>query len=102
MKTVYTSPSLIDAYKAKSLLDDAGIESVLGNENVSFLAGEVPYAATWPQLDIVDESFFEKAREILKEMQPEEVSGDPWKCSGCGEMHEPQFELCWNCGEEKS
>ena len=98
MRTVFTSPSLIDAYKAKSLLEDAGIKCVLANENVSFLAGEVPFAATWPQVDILDEKDFEKAKELLKNMNPEEVEGESWECSKCGEQHEPQFEICWNCG----
>ncbi len=101
MITVFTSPSIIDAYKAKSLLDDASVECVIANENVSFLAGEVPYAATWPQVDILDEKDIEKAKEILKEMTPNEVAGEPWLCSKCNESHEPQFEICWNCGNEK-
>ena len=102
MKTVFTSPGIIDAYKAKSLLDDAGIDCVISNESVSFLAGEVPYAATWPQVDIINESDFERAKEILKNMTPEEITGPSWICSGCKEVHEPQFEICWNCGKEKS
>ena len=101
MKTVFTSPSIIEAYKAKSLLDDAGIESVIGNENVSFLAGEVPYAATWPQVDIINEVDFDKAKNVLVEMKPEKVTGEPWVCSKCKETHEPQFEICWNCGSAK-
>ena len=101
MITVFTSPSIIDAYKAKSLLDDANIESVIANETVSFLAGEVPYAATWPQVDIVNEEDFEMAKNVLKEMKPNEVAGEPWLCSKCNESHEPQFEICWNCGSAK-
>ena len=25
-----------------------------------------------------------------------------WKCTKCGEMHEPQFDTCWKCGTSKS
>ena len=101
MRTVFTSPAIIEAYKAKSLLDDAGIACVIANEKVSFLAGEVPFAATWPQVDIMKSSDFDRAKEVLKAMQPEVVAGDSWTCTSCMETHEPQFELCWNCGEDK-
>ena len=101
MKTVFTSPSIIDAYKAKSLLEDQGIDCVIANENISFLAGEVPYAATWPQVDVINEFDFNRAKEVLKEMTPSEVKGENWTCSKCAETHEPQFEICWNCGSSK-
>jgi RNA polymerase subunit RPABC4/transcription elongation factor Spt4 len=26
------------------------------------------------------------------------VAGEPWTCSRCGEVLEPQFAQCWNCG----
>ena len=101
MKTVFTSPSLIDAYKARSLLEDENIECVLANENVSFLAGEVPFAATWPQVDILKDEDFEKAKAVLENMTPLETIGDSWTCKACEEVHEPQFEVCWKCGQEK-
>lgn len=101
MITVFTSPSLIDAYKAKSLLDDESIECTIANENVSFLAGEVPFAATWPQVDILNDEEYERAKEVLGSMAPSEVSGESWTCRACQEVHESQFELCWKCGESK-
>lgn len=101
MITVFTSPNLIDAYKAKSLLDAQGLECVIANENVSFLAGEVPFAATWPQVDIINDADHEKAKTILQDMTPGEVIGEAWTCRTCTEVHEPQFEVCWKCGGEK-
>jgi len=29
-------------------------------------------------------------------------SGFPWRCGGCMEENEPQFDICWNCGREKA
>jgi hypothetical protein len=32
---------------------------------------------------------------------PDELSSPPrgsWRCANCGEVHEPQFMACWNCG----
>jgi hypothetical protein len=25
----------------------------------------------------------------------------PWRCSGCREENEPQFDICWKCGRDK-
>ena len=102
MKTVFTSPSIMEAHQAEALLNDAGIKCVINNEILSFIAGEVPVAATWPQVDIFDEADSERALEVISKMKTvEKVVGEKWQCSSCEEVHEPQFTMCWNCGGDK-
>ena len=103
MITAYTSPDIIKVHRAKELLDDAKIECIIQNQTISFLAGEVPFAATWPQVDIVDEKRLEEAKKVLEEMNVETkvLPEEDWNCSNCGEGHSGQFDACWKCGAER-
>jgi hypothetical protein len=40
------------------------------------------------------------ARELIAQLRTP-VSGDPWTCAKCGEVLEPQFSQCWNCGSPR-
>jgi len=51
----------------------------------------------WPEL-WVNESDGEKAISLIQEFQSGAQIGKPWKCTGCGEEIEGQFDACWNCG----
>ena len=102
MITVFTSPDIFQAYAAKALLDEAGIECVIHNETVSFLAGAIPHGDTWPQVDIYDEKLFDKAKALIEKLKTTELPpGESWQCKECGEQHASQFDKCWNCGNPK-
>ncbi len=101
MVTVYTDQNLISVYRAKHILDEAGINSVITNEHISFLAGEIPAIACWPRLDILNENDFANAKAALEALNGEIPAGENWECS-CGKSHGPQFDCCWNCGASKA
>ena len=103
MITVFTSPDIYQAYSAKAILDDAGIKCVINNETTSYLAGALPHGDIWPQVDIFDESLAQKAMDLIRKCQEKELQiGEKWECCKCAEIHSPQFDSCWKCGNSKN
>ena len=37
--------------------------------------------------------------ELIEQLEVQNTGSD-WECPACGETLEPQFEVCWNCGQE--
>jgi Putative prokaryotic signal transducing protein len=84
----------------KSLLDEAGIPSLIRNEYLSVAAGEVPFVPT--ELWVLNDDDYRKAKEIVDAVRnAESEHHDPWACAGCGETIEGQFTACWKCGRER-
>ena len=85
----------------KELLEREGIRCLLRNEQLFSAMGEIPFLECLPQLWVVDDEVYPRARQLLKNwLQEEEQAGrETWRCSRCGETHEGQFGACWKCGE---
>ncbi|HON39539.1 MAG: DUF2007 domain-containing protein [Desulfomonilia bacterium] len=100
MKKVFTSCSLGDAYCVKALLEAEGIESMIRNE--SLLQGQATVDGH-PSVWILDDSLLEAAESIVSRCASSEgrPCGRSWKCPKCGELHDPQFAACWQCGTDR-
>lgn len=85
----------------KDRFEQAGIPCTIKNQRASSLAGEVPFAEVFPELWVLRDEHFERAREMLEEQPIVGGKGSPWICSGCGEQHDSAFTVCWKCGREK-
>ena len=102
MKEVYSARDEADAEMVKNALEDAGIESIVQGGGLSAVLGAIPVTAeTLPTVWVRDEDV-DRAKDAIHEFQhPPAPVGEPWKCPKCGEMIEPQFDECWNCGTER-
>jgi hypothetical protein len=84
----------------KSLLEEAGIPSLIRNEFLSVAAGEVPFLPT--ELWILNDEDYPRAKELVDGLRDEKIEiHEPWLCPDCGEMIEGQFTSCWKCGKER-
>ena len=102
MLKLYVSNSLIEVETRKEILDQEGILSMIKNQRGSSLAGEVPFAEVFPELWVINDEDYPKAKEVLdnwSKLSPEASSN--WTCSGCGEQHTGEFTTCWKCGGER-
>ncbi|MDG1733311.1 MAG: DUF2007 domain-containing protein [Thalassotalea sp.] len=103
MQKVYCHESLINVHHVKNCLESAGIESILKNESLTSLAGEVPSFECWPEL-WVNENKVELATQAIAEIKLQQdaiANEEPWHCHSCKEDIAPEFELCWQCGASK-
>lgn len=98
MKKLTTSPSIITINHFKNVLESEGIPCQIRNEYLGGIAGEMPLQEVWPELWIVREMDYDRAKQLIDEAIVDESPADAWRCSKCGEQNEGQFAACWNCG----
>ncbi len=102
MLKLFVSNSLIEVETRKEVLDQEGILCTIKNQQGSSLAGEVPFAEVFPELWVINNDDYSRAKEVLEnwsDISSEKAS--TWTCSGCGEQHTGEFTTCWKCGKEK-
>ncbi len=101
MKQVYAARDEAEAYFAKGLLEQAGIESIVQSGDLGPILGAVPFTEETLPSVWVREPDFERAMGVLENLKtntPPPRRGEPWTCPRCGEVIEPQFTHCWKCG----
>lgn len=103
MKKLYTFPLAEQAQAGllKELLEKEGIVCLIKNEQLFAALGEIPFLDCAPQLWVVDDEVWPRAKVLLDGWLKEEQGTEAWICSSCGEQLEGQFGSCWKCGQEK-
>jgi len=102
MKKLTSSESLVTINHYKNVLDSEGIASVIKNAILGGIAGEMPLDQVWPELWVVNDHDYDRAKQLIDVNITDESPKDPWKCRECGEENEGQFAACWNCGASLS
>lgn len=102
MKRIYSSQNLALVHHLSDILEHEGIVCMIKNENLFMAAGHLPPLDCWPELWLADDSQYDQACKIIDDVLSSEMTpGESWKCTNCGERHEPQFTDCWNCGASR-
>ena len=96
MQRVFSSFNLLAVHHAKNVLETEGIRATVKNEHLSSAMGELPPAECQAELWVLHDDDAPRAERLLRCGPP--AGGDPWRCTECGEISEPQFTQCWNCG----
>ncbi len=102
MKQIFVSQHLVEAEMRKEQLEQAGIRCMIKNQRTSGLAGEIPFAEVFPEVWVLHDQDYDRARQLIEdEAALLRSNHGHWTCSGCGERHESQFNACWKCGQDK-
>ena len=96
MKLVYTHENGILVSHVKNLLELAGIEIEMRNQFAGGANGELPVFHTWPEIWLVNETDLARAEALIQQLDAQ-AGGEPWTCTQCGEINEPEFDFCWRC-----
>lgn len=99
MKKLYSSHHLPLIGYLQGVLENEGIASIIRNEHLSGGVGELPPDACWPEIWVLEDADFERAKTVLVEHFDDDP-GTPWTCPCCGELIDGVFQQCWNCGCE--
>lgn len=92
----------IEAGLLKNLLEQEGIACVLRNEELFAGLGEIPFVEMFPELWVVDDEVYPRARLLLDHwLESQDKDAEAWTCPGCGEHLEGQFGACWSCGRRR-
>jgi hypothetical protein len=100
VKLVYTHPTNIMVAQARSALEHAGIRCVLRNEYAAGAMGELAPIDVWPELWLLRDRDYDRARLLLEHAEKEVQEAD-WHCSHCGSVSPATFDLCWHCAGER-
>lgn len=86
----------------QEILASEGIECLVRNADLSVAMGEIPMTECFPELWVVDDDVFNRARLLLKGwLENVCADGRPWQCPDCDELLEGNFGACWSCGRER-
>jgi len=103
MKQVFVSQHLFEVEMRKEWLEQVGIPCTIKNQRSSGLAGEIPFTEVFPELWVVQDEEYDRARRVLADgLVALPSNQDGWICPGCEERHESQFAICWKCGRERT
>jgi Putative prokaryotic signal transducing protein len=86
----------------KDLLEKSFIRCVIRNEYLSVASGEIPFTECYPELWILNDEDYPRAKEVLDGwLSPQFEAAGSWFCRRCEEEIEGQFASCWKCGTQR-
>lgn len=98
MKRLCKASSLPDAHILRDVLGQSGIEVLVFNENAQSGAGQLPPGEACPELWVVQERDFERARAVVREFESAPRVTGSRRCAACEEDSPSNFQVCWSCG----
>ena len=99
MRKVYASHDSVIVGHMRQMLENHDIRCIVRNDFLLGGAGELPVNETWPEVWVVDDRDFDRARAFVDAIvATANMSDPPWCCGSCGEHMEGQFTDCWRCG----
>ncbi|MEO6739513.1 MAG: DUF2007 domain-containing protein [Chthoniobacteraceae bacterium] len=102
MTEVFVHPDLTQVEHCRSLLEEAGIESVIQNESTHDLIAGLQDPMRPPTLCVTNDADAERARELLRALATAGEDNAPeWKCPQCGETVPGNFGTCWKCETQR-
>lgn len=101
MKRVFASQnqSLVDHFK--NILEINGINPVIRNFYMGRDFEEFMPSACLPELWVIEDEKYAKAKSLISENPTIPRPGSPWKCIVCGSNIEEYFNQCWKCGSSR-
>lgn len=100
MKKVTTTADRVMISHYKNILESEGIPCQLRNDHLGSIVGEMPFPEVWPELWVVNDLDFDRAKQLIEGSALDESPAASWRCRTCGEHNEGQFAVCWQCGTE--
>jgi hypothetical protein len=101
---LYAARDGLEAGFIRAWLEQHELHSVVLGDNLSIARGELPMTVDTLPAVWINEEDAPRATELMKTYFHENQQQDKpasWKCSGCGETIEGQFDQCWHCGRPR-
>ena len=98
MKKIYSAANLMEAHIILDLLNHAGINARLFNENAQGAVGEIPFTHAYPDIWVINDADVERGKLVVTRYESSPVDTGIVFCNSCGEENPRNFQLCWHCG----
>lgn len=88
----------------QGMLAEEGVDCMVKNDRLSGAIGEIPFVECYPELWVIDDEIYPRARLLLDGWltRDDAVDEGPWICSNCGEPSAQQFAACWKCSQTRN
>lgn len=102
MTEVFAHPDITEVEHWRSVLEEAGIASVVRHRETHEIVPGLPDVAHPPALWVENDADAGRAKELLRDVQ-NVVEGDvpEWKCPQCAETVPGNFGSCWKCETQR-
>ncbi|HEY9183087.1 MAG TPA: DUF2007 domain-containing protein [Gammaproteobacteria bacterium] len=103
MRKVFSSNEISETALVRDALVHHGVAATIQNEHSggSAVPEFRPPAEVWVSRD----DDYENARRIVIETLStldSKSDAPPWACSNCHEENPQSFDICWNCGQDRT
>jgi len=103
MKRIRSLQDPLLARHLQNVLESNGIPCYLRNESLRIAQGEVPMPECWLELWIDDDADVALAEKLVSDDALVTDDSSPgWRCGGCSEEIDAQFDACWKCGADRT
>lgn len=100
MKKVTSADTVVMINHYKNILEAEGIPCQIRNEHLNQIYGEMPFTEVWPELWVLRDIDYDRAKQLIDAAIIDESPRSPWHCAKCGEENEGQFAACLSCDAE--
>ena len=97
---IYTHESLATVNIVRGFLESHGVFSVLRNQHLSSVMGDIPFFETWPEIWVAQANETQ-AKQVLSEWVDRKFDDVEWLCTQCNESNPGTFEICWSCSTNR-
>ena len=99
MTKVHSAPHPFELENLRHILQIEGIASEVRTPFLGAARGDIPATECWSELWVLDDADVDRASALIQAVRRQaDGGGASWRCRGCGEENEPQFDACWQCG----
>lgn len=82
----------------QSVLEAAGIRTLLKNQYMNSVMGEIPFVELMPELWILDDRDMDRAQALIQSLLASHAEVPPdWICPACSAEAGGAFSNCWRC-----
>jgi hypothetical protein len=100
MKRILRCEHPLQAEHYANVLRAAGFACEVRRAALYGAVGDIPWQECAPEIWLRNDLDEPMAQRLLEELSSPN-SGEPWRCTRCGEELEPQFGACWQCGRDR-
>jgi hypothetical protein len=100
MIKVFQTITEVEANVVKAVFLENGISATIKNQNITNIAGEVPFTECYSEIWISDKIDYDEIVKILDQYKSAKESKEKesdWVCLVCDEANDSSFEICWQC-----
>jgi len=99
MKQVFALPESTELELLKNMLEEAGVQCALRNEQLSQALPAAPFNV---ELWVSNDEDLPRAQELCQAwLRPQPGATGTWACTQCGQRLRSQFDSCWKCGAQR-